>query len=62
VVSDIWTLARAHPGCVEIKPRLFEIRQLLDAGAKVAGVTANKITKVSVRSVGARALDVAAVA
>jgi hypothetical protein len=62
VVSDIWTLARAHPGCVEIKPRLSEIRQLLDAGAKVAGVTANKITKVSVRSVGARALDVAAVA
>jgi hypothetical protein len=46
-VTDIWLLARAHPGCVSIEPRVSEIKGLLDAGVKVAGVTAKRVIKSS---------------
>lgn len=49
-VSDIWMLARAHPGCVKIEPRMAEIKALLNAGVKVAGVTATRQTFASVRA------------
>ncbi len=49
VCTDVWALARAHPMCVKIEPRLNEIRSLLDQGLKVAGVTARKVAKSSVR-------------
>lgn len=48
-VTDIWLLARAKPSCVKIEPRLSEIKSLLNAGVKVEGVSARKITKASVR-------------
>jgi hypothetical protein len=47
-VTDIWLLAKAHPVCVKIEPRLSEIKQLLDAGVKVAGVTAKREIKAGV--------------
>jgi hypothetical protein len=49
-VTDIWALVRAHPLCVKVEPRLNEIKNLLDAGLTVAGVTAKRIQKSSVRS------------
>jgi hypothetical protein len=52
-VNDLHALYRAHPFAVKLEPRLSELRQLLDAGIKVAGVTAKKITKVGVRLPGA---------
>ncbi|MBA3354989.1 MAG: hypothetical protein H0U18_03435 [Pyrinomonadaceae bacterium] len=48
-VTDIHTLYRAFPFAVDLKPRLSEIRQLLDAGSKVPGVSAKKVSKASVR-------------
>lgn len=47
-VTDVWLLAKAHPTCVRIEPQLREIRSLLDAGVKVAGVTAHKTIKAGV--------------
>ena len=44
-VTDIWTLAKHHSMCVKIEPRLVEIKELLNAGVKVAGVTAKRVVK-----------------
>jgi hypothetical protein len=44
-VTDVWTLARAHPACVKIEPCLSEIKALLNMGVKVAGVSAAKEIK-----------------
>lgn len=49
-VTDVWALARAHPGCVKIEPRMAEIKAMLDSGQKVAGVLAKKVTKAGVRA------------
>lgn len=49
VCNDLWALARSHPLCVKLEPRLNEIKALLDAGVKVNGVTAKKVPKSSVR-------------
>lgn len=49
-VTDIWALVRAHPVCVSVEPRLSEIRNLLDAGVKVSGVTAKRVVKAGVTS------------
>lgn len=51
-VTNIWDLARAHPSCVKMEPRLSEIKELLKAGVKVAGVTATPIVKSTVRANG----------
>lgn len=48
-VSDIWLLAKSHPTCVKIQPMLSEIKMLLNAGVKVAGVKAEKKIKSGVR-------------
>ena len=56
-IVDIWALARAHPACVTITPRLSEIKALLDAGAKVVGVSAKRVTIAGVRTAG-RTIDV----
>ncbi len=50
-VNDPWLLARAHPTCVNIEPRKSEIKALLNAGVKVAGVTATRkiVSTVSTR-------------
>jgi len=59
-ITDVWALARAHPMCVKIEPRLTEIRALLDAGIRVAGVSAVKVAKATVRTAPGKALDVTA--
>jgi hypothetical protein len=48
-VTDIHTLYRAHPLCVQLTERRQEIRQLLNAGIIPAGVRAKKIVKSGVR-------------
>lgn len=57
-VSDIWLLARAHPSCVKLEPRISEIKALLNAGVTVAGVKATKTTKASVRLTKEKTIDV----
>jgi len=57
-VNDIWMLARAHPACVNIEPRISEIKSLLNAGVTIAGVTATRITKSSVRLKPTRTIEV----
>lgn len=56
-VTDIWTLARAHPGCVDIKPRKAEIKELLRMGVKVVGIRAWDATKSTVRTGGTKAIE-----
>lgn len=48
-VFDVHLLAAAHPGCVDIKPRLAEIKACLNSGATLAGVRATRVTKSTVR-------------
>jgi hypothetical protein len=48
-VSDVWALARAHPGCVKIEPLVGQIKAMLKAGVtKIPGVTATPIVKAGV--------------
>lgn len=58
VVTDAWLLARAHPACVEIVPRILEIKNLLKAGVKPAGVQATPISRSSVRGGSQKVIDV----
>lgn len=49
VVNDIHKLYRAHANCVELKPRISEIKNLLKMGVQVQGVTATPVVKAGVR-------------
>lgn len=49
-VFDIWLLAKSHPTCVKIEPRLGDIKTLLDNGVTVAGISATRVVKSTVRS------------
>lgn len=49
VVTDPALLYRDHPQCCKLTPIRSEIKSLLDAGIKVAGVHAERITKVTMR-------------
>jgi len=49
-VTDLILLARAHPGCVTITPKVGEIKALLNMGVTVQGVKAEKVTKAGVRA------------
>ena len=56
-VVNIFDLARAHPVCVDMKPRLSEIKLLLKSGVeKIPGVNWKQIAKSSVR--GGKVIDV----
>lgn len=57
-VSDVHALYRHHPNCVELKPRLSEIRQLLDAGVTPKGVIAKKVAKSGVSTRTREAINV----
>lgn len=57
-VTDIWLLARAHPSCVTIDPKLQEIKSLHRAGVKVAGVTVTDEIKAGVRAAPIKTVDV----
>lgn len=48
-VTDVHQLYRFHSNCVELKPINSAIKELLDAGVSVRGVTAKQIVKVSQR-------------
>lgn len=48
-VSNPYELAKYHPACVKIEPRLSEIKQLLNDGVTVKGIVATRVTKSSVR-------------
>lgn len=54
VVTNPYELAKFHPACVKIEPRLSEIKQLLNEGITIKGITATKVTKASVRLGGER--------
>lgn len=49
IITNPYDLAKYHPNCVTIEPKLSEIKQLLNNGVTVAGVKAEKVTKASVR-------------
>jgi hypothetical protein len=49
IVTDIHLLARVHPNCVKIEPRLSEIKALLNSGVRMSGIKAEKKIKSSVR-------------
>lgn len=49
IVLDPWLLAKSHPTCIKLIPVLTEIKTLLNAGVKVAGVRAEKVVKAGVR-------------
>lgn len=55
-VTDIWLLARAHPACVKIEPRVQQIKELLNAGVTVAGVRSRREVNAMVR--GPKVIDV----
>ena len=48
-VTDIHQLYRMHANCVDLKPRLSEIKNLLKMGVTVVGVIAKPIVKAGVR-------------
>lgn len=49
-VTNPYELAKFHPACVKIEPRLSEIKTLLNDGVTVKGIAATKITKSTVRA------------
>ena len=49
-VTDVWLLARMHPGCVEVKPRRREIIDLLRTGNQLAGIRAFQVVKSTTRT------------
>ncbi len=53
-VVNPFDLARYHPDCVEIKPRLLEIKRYLNDGREVRGVVAKKVTVATVTAGRAR--------
>ena len=57
-VTDIHLLARAFPSAVEIKVRRSVVKELLDAGVKVVGINARKVTKSSVILAKTRVIEV----
>ncbi len=57
-VSDIHALYRHHPNCVELKPRLSEIKDLLKGGTTPKGVVAKPIVNSGVTTRRPMAIDV----
>lgn len=57
-VINAHLLAKCHPTCVNITPRLSDIKELLNLGVDVKGIKAEKITTAGVRSGGAKMIEV----
>jgi hypothetical protein len=58
-VTNPYDLARFHPDCVTITPKLTEIKRYLNQGREIQGVVAKKVTKATVTAGRAReAIDV----
>lgn len=58
IVTNPYELAKFHPDCVNITPRLGEIKAHLNAGLTIKGIKAVKVTKASVRTATAAAITV----
>jgi hypothetical protein len=54
-VINPYDLARYHPNCVDITPRLVEIKMLISNGITVKGITFKKVVKSTVRLGAAKA-------
>ena len=57
-VTNPYELAKFHPDCVKIEPMLTPIKQALNAGIAVKGISATKVTKASVRARTAPLIEV----
>lgn len=57
-VTNPYELAKFHPDCVKIEPLLTPIKQALNAGISVKGISATKVTKASVRAGTAPLIEV----
>lgn len=57
-VTDIWLLARCHTTCVNVTPRLSEIKELLKLGVKVQGIKATPIVNSTVRAGAQKVIEV----
>lgn len=58
-VTDVWMLARLHPGLVTITPNRAEILRTLAAGARdIKGIRCFEVTKSSGRVAGNKVMDV----
>lgn len=49
-VTDIHALYRSRPSCVKLTPLMSEIRSMLDLGAPMAGVKAERVVRSGVRA------------
>ena len=57
-VTNPYELAKFHPDCVKIEALLTPIKQALNEGRTVKGITAKKVTKSSVRIGQQKFIDV----
>ncbi len=57
-VTNPYDLAKFHPQCVTITPKLGEIKLLLNEGITVKGVNANPILRSTVRTSAVRLIEV----
>lgn len=57
-VTDIWLLAKSHPTCVKLEALKSEIKGLLNAGVKVAGVRASREVRSRISSFMPKAIEV----
>lgn len=57
-VTNPYELAKFHPDCVTIEPKLGQIKAHLAAGITVKGITAKQVTKSTVRAGTVSAIDV----
>lgn len=57
-VTNPYELAKFHPDCVKIEPLLTPIKQALNAGISVKGISATKVIKSSVRAGTAPLIEV----
>src|ERR1700736_1709666 len=56
-VTNEFDLAKFHPNCVKIAPRLTEIKELLGSGFQVRAVKAEKVTKAGIRQAPQRTIE-----
>lgn len=57
-VTNPYELAKFHPSCVNITPRMLNIKELLNQGIQVAGVKASKVVSSTVRAARAGPINI----
>ena len=58
-VTDVWTLARLHPGLVTVTPNRREILDVIASGVReIKGLRIFEKTAITVRTAGAKPIDV----